>query len=54
VTFRQIGVGAAIGLSITALALAGVLPQPFEPVGLVVVIASMVIGGADGKLPVMR
>jgi hypothetical protein len=54
VTFRQIGVGTAIGLSITALALAGVLPQPFEPLGMVVVIGSMVIGGADGTLPRMR
>jgi hypothetical protein len=53
-TFRQIGVGSAIGLSMTALAVAGVLPQPFEPLGLVVVIGSMVIGGADGTLPRMR
>jgi len=51
VTFRQIGVGAAIGLSISALAVAGVLPQPFMPVGLIVVIFGIIAGGVDGTIP---
>lgn len=50
-TFREMAIGGAIGLSITALALAGVLPQPFEPFGLFVVIFSILAGGVDGTIP---
>lgn len=53
-TFRQIYAGSAIGLAVTALAVAGVVPGVFELVGLLVVIGSIVAGGADGTLPRLR
>ena len=53
-TLRQIYAGWAIGLTIGLLAVVGVLPQPFEAVGVVVILGSLVLGGADGTIPRMR
>jgi hypothetical protein len=50
-TFRQMYAGAAIGVSMSLLSVAGVLPEWATPAGLLVVLFGIIAGGVDGTLP---
>lgn len=50
-TFREIAVGSAVGLALAVAAVLTQVPDVLSTVGLVIVLASIAFGGADGTLP---
>ena len=52
-TVRQIRIGMALGAAVSLAGLTDPIPDGSIPLGLLIMIAAIIIGGADGTLPRM-
>ena len=50
-TVRQMGIGMALGAAVSLTGLAAPIPNGVIPLGLMMMIAAIFIGGIDGTLP---